>query len=320
MRKIIFGFIFFGCIHNTKAQYVTIPDSNFRAQLQSMVPGCFNANNMLDTTCTELSTVTSISLPILAFDPNVDIDGVQYFKSLQSFQANTLSYIYNISELPNSVNSITLEETGAVNWTKYPTSLTYLFILAGGINDLPLPLPQSLTEFDFINNENVQTIMPLPSKLQILNVNSIGLTSLPVLPPSLQQLDCSFNPDLHCLPELPASLTKLDIDTGIHCLPDTISGLNILIDQQPGPIPPVCNASNPNGCTLYKVCSWNGSVSTQWENPANWDCGYVPDNNTDVFINFGNVIVHSNATIKSLTENPDAHVTVDSSYTLTILQ
>lgn len=32
---------------------------------------------------------------------------------------------------------------------------------------------------------------------------------------------------------------------------------------------------------------WNGSTSTAWENPANWNCGVLPDANTDVVVSKG---------------------------------
>lgn len=321
MKKILFVFTFCICACNIKAQYVTIPDSGFRIQLQNIVPGCFNSNGMLDTTCSELSTVTSISVGIYAIDdPAIDIDGIQYFKSLQSFLGNTLSSIYNISLLPNTVKSITLEETYPVNWTRYPDSLTTLYILAGDISELPQPLPESLVEFDFVTSFQ-QSLLPLPSKLQILNVWSNDLRSLPSLPPSLQQLDCSENSNLNCLPELPAGLKTLNIDTTIRCLPNVVNGLTISMNGKSSLIPPVCSATdNPNGCTLYKVCIWNGRVSTQWENAANWDCGYVPDAGTDAVVDSGNVVVHSNVTIKSLSLNPAAHLLIDSNYSFTVLQ
>ncbi len=39
--------------------------------------------------------------------------------------------------------------------------------------------------------------------------------------------------------------------------------------------------------TLKFTAYWNGSTSTAWENTANWNCGAVPDANTDVVINRG---------------------------------
>ena len=39
--------------------------------------------------------------------------------------------------------------------------------------------------------------------------------------------------------------------------------------------------------TLTFTAYWNGSVNENWENPANWNCGSLPDANTDVIINPG---------------------------------
>lgn len=39
--------------------------------------------------------------------------------------------------------------------------------------------------------------------------------------------------------------------------------------------------------TLKFTAYWNGSAGTAWENIANWNCGVLPDANTDVIINEG---------------------------------
>lgn len=39
--------------------------------------------------------------------------------------------------------------------------------------------------------------------------------------------------------------------------------------------------------TVRFTAWWNGSSNTAWENPANWNCGVLPDANTDVIINEG---------------------------------
>ena len=65
--------------------------------------------------------------------------------------------------------------------------------------------------------------------------------------------------------------------------------------------------------------TWTGSINNQWENPANWSCGIVPDMYTDVVVNAGAVIVvNSNVTIASLTLYNGATVTVNSGFDLTI--
>ncbi len=63
---------------------------------------------------------------------------------------------------------------------------------------------------------------------------------------------------------------------------------------------------------------WTGSVSTAWENPANWSCGAVPDVYTDVTINSGNIAINSNPVIRSLRINPGATLTVATGFALTI--
>ncbi len=66
---------------------------------------------------------------------------------------------------------------------------------------------------------------------------------------------------------------------------------------------------------------WNGTVSTEWENPANWACGIVPSVNTNVFIESGKLnypVIHSMAYCKSLHVSPNATFTVSTGYHLEI--
>ncbi len=39
--------------------------------------------------------------------------------------------------------------------------------------------------------------------------------------------------------------------------------------------------------TLTFTAYWNGTANSSWENPANWNCGSLPDANTDVVVNPG---------------------------------
>ncbi len=65
--------------------------------------------------------------------------------------------------------------------------------------------------------------------------------------------------------------------------------------------------------------TWTGAVDSLWENPANWNCGSIPDANTDVFIDKGKVSLNSNTTIRSLAAQPGAKVTISNNYRFTIL-
>ena len=63
---------------------------------------------------------------------------------------------------------------------------------------------------------------------------------------------------------------------------------------------------------------WTGAVNTTWENPGNWSCGWMPDANTDVFVNSGTVVVNSNAICRTLTIMPGVNFDVNNGFNITI--
>lgn len=72
--------------------------------------------------------------------------------------------------------------------------------------------------------------------------------------------------------------------------------------------------------TITFANTWTGSVSTAWENPANWSCGIVPNVYTDVVIPSGSeVIANSNITVRSLTVGSGATYTINPPNNVTIL-
>jgi hypothetical protein len=82
-----------------------------------------------------------------------------------------------------------------------------------------------------------------------------------------------------------------------------------------------CVTDGVNGdiYSLQFYNSWTGAAAnTQWEDPANWSCGAVPDSNTDVVINFGTVTLNSNVTVRSLLVKAGAIFSIIGPYTLTI--
>ncbi|MGB3007025.1 MAG: RHS repeat-associated core domain-containing protein, partial [Chitinophagaceae bacterium] len=69
--------------------------------------------------------------------------------------------------------------------------------------------------------------------------------------------------------------------------------------------------------------TWEGTISTAWENPANWSCNSLPDMNTDVIINGGKTnypVITSNPTVRTLKLNPGATGTVNTGFTLTVVK
>jgi hypothetical protein len=71
--------------------------------------------------------------------------------------------------------------------------------------------------------------------------------------------------------------------------------------------------------TLTFRNSWTGLINTDWNTAGNWSCNAVPDANTDVFINGGNVVLNSNTIIRSLTIRAPATLTTNTGVVLTIL-
>ena len=73
------------------------------------------------------------------------------------------------------------------------------------------------------------------------------------------------------------------------------------------------------------VCSvnyWSGSVSSTWENPANWSCGSLPDAGTTVYIDANKPnypIINSIATCKQLFTAPNTSVIVKMGFRLDIV-
>jgi len=59
------------------AQFVTIPDANFRAWLVQNHPSCMNANQEMDVNCVDGITSVDVSFKNIS-----DMDGIQYFDGL----------------------------------------------------------------------------------------------------------------------------------------------------------------------------------------------------------------------------------------------
>ena len=76
-----------------------------------------------------------------------------------------------------------------------------------------------------------------------------------------------------------------------------------------------------NVFVLKFVAHWigyyNGTSDMEWENTANWNCGKIPDSNTDVYI-IGDVTINSAAECRTITAKPGSTVTVVKGYSLDV--
>jgi PKD repeat protein/photosystem II stability/assembly factor-like uncharacterized protein len=80
----------------------------------------------------------------------------------------------------------------------------------------------------------------------------------------------------------------------------------------------IVDGTNSEEFELKFVNTWTGANGSAWENPTNWSCNMLPDMNTDVIINSGSVTLNSNISVRSLSINQAANLSVGAGYHITI--
>jgi uncharacterized repeat protein (TIGR01451 family) len=252
-----------------KAQYVTIPDTNFVNWLDtSGYAGCLNGNQ-LDTTCTAVLNDTIMDCYAV---PIRDLTGIQYFKNLQILDCSNDS-LYYIPSLPNGIVVLFCQHNNLSSLPPLPDSLETLYCFFNQLNILPA-LPQSLYFLDCSNN-NLDSLPLLPTNLTSLNFSYNSVTNLPAsLPASLNLLDLSFNHVANLPVSLPPSLITFNCNSNLisrlPALPTSITtlicGSNLLINLPALP-PDLQDFGCPNnqltvipslpGSLTYLYCAYN---------------------------------------------------------------
>ena len=227
------------------AQFIDIPDANFRAKLQTLYPACFGGVGgiQLNTTCTAVTSATALDVSATLI---TDLTGIGAFTSLTTLDCSG-NRITSLPPLPASL--ITLD-CGSNPFTSSPTlpvglrTLVYSFNPLTSLPSLPaglqrlecrdnkltsLPtLPTGLTYLECFNNE-LTSIPTLPASLIYLSCGENQLTSLPALPASLIDLGCPGN-KLTSLPSLPTNLSIFGCDynllTSLPTLPASLTYLD----------------------------------------------------------------------------------------------
>ena len=219
--RVSFVFLFALFSNHVKAQYITIPDTNFLAFLQTEVPGCLNGNQ-LDLSCPAVVNMTVLQCT----NSNIaDLTGLEAFVNLTELlcAGNELTSLPN---LPASLTILDCTDNQIASLPTLPAALIVLNCMNNSLTSLPslpasletlacnsnqlsfLPsLPASLTGLGCYDNQ-LTSLPSLSASLTILDCPKNQLTFLPSLPASLTYLNCSENP-LTSLPSLPASLTEL---------------------------------------------------------------------------------------------------------------
>ncbi len=218
---------FFCAAFAANAQYVNIPDADFRNALQQLYPSCFNVQGMMDTTCTTIVQEDSLTLGNANF---TSIDGVQYFDSLKVLICNRTA-ITSLPVLHNGLLKLYCYNSPYLtSLPPLPSTLKGLYCSYSPIRTLPATLPPNLRSL-VCDSTLINHLPPLPSSLLYLSCTKNYITTFPALPNGLLYLNCGINP-IASFPPLPASLTYFYCyQDSLTVLPPLPSALQYLIVQ-----------------------------------------------------------------------------------------
>ncbi len=288
MKKLVTLLAVFVFIAGAKAQYVNIPDSNFRSFLKAKYPECFNVVGQMDTTCSSVITEDTLWITFNQtsyISTSSDLDGLQYFKTLLNFgfygtYQDTVTL--NITEIPKTVREIQLNYVKAItSLATFPDSLKKIYFSdcfhqsavpefpqgvkeitfsGGGMINLPA-LPDSLTRLLLYSCRNLDNLSSFPANLKFLFLNyCTNISALPSLPASLDTLFCNNN-QLRNLPDLPINLRRLDCSynklLSLPQLPDSLKYLDCGNNDSLAAIP-----SLPEGLIFFMCQNYLGLISS----------------------------------------------------------
>lgn len=201
MKKILFLILITFASLIGKAQYVTIPDSNFRMFLKDLVPSAMFGDDLFiySSALPQISKIDCSNLEIK------NLEGIQYFDSLKELNCG-FNKLATIPELPQFLEWLTCHVNTLNSLPLLPKSLRHLDCDKNQLTSLPV-LPTKLNTL--YCNDNLLTLLPtLSDSLEHLWCRNNKLTSLPVLPPLVKILHCNTN-KLSSLPNIPDSLITL---------------------------------------------------------------------------------------------------------------
>ena len=224
MMKRIYAFIFLSILTVTcKAQFVTIPDANFKNYLMQLYPACFNANQEMDTTCNAIVNELELNVEGQGI---ADITGIHYFTNLYGLVCNANS-INDIPMLPPNLVVFWCSGNLLTDLSNLPSTIIDLECAGNQLTTLS-NLPPNLVKLNATGNYGLTSIPLLPASLEEINVSNCNITTLPVLPNNLEKLFCDENM-LTFLPSLPLHLKQLTCSynqlTQLPSLPDSLTGL-----------------------------------------------------------------------------------------------
>ncbi|HRH36773.1 MAG TPA: T9SS type A sorting domain-containing protein [Flavobacteriales bacterium] len=244
-----------------RAQLVFIPDTMMQQWFNAYAPGSIDSlTGMLDTGAPELQGVTTGTLSITPAWSHVS--GLEYLTNLADLDIwvegpGCTAFLFDA--WPPSLSSLRTDSCALASLPEWPSTLSVLNLGGGswsGVADVPWPLPASLTAFEVIENQHMQSLPPLPSGLTELYLDGcVVLTDVGALPDGLITLDVT-NSAVQDLSSLPPNLESLNL---VNCLQlssvGTLSSSLYMLNLSVLPgldLPPAC----PPGVHSLGVDSW----------------------------------------------------------------
>ncbi len=215
-----------------QAQFVTIPDANFVAFLQTNFPTCMTGNQM-DISCAGITGATTLGPSYLNI---ADFTGLQYFTSVTNLNIAG-NHVTNLPAFPPSMVSVNAIACQIATLPPIPGTAQNLYLSGNAFTTVPT-LPAGLLVLE-MDGSQLASFPALPASLEELSVQSCNLSALPSLPPGLRSLACNNN-NFTALPSLPATLQTLGAGgCPLAALPTLPNGLRFLtLDYDTGlPLP-----------------------------------------------------------------------------------
>src|SRR6188472_667465 len=138
-KKILIVFFFSMQFSFLKAQWVTIPDSNFVNWLNTNgYASCMNGN-LMDTTCNFITNAVKVN----CYYSNIQsLQGIQYFDNLDTLKCD-FNDLINLPILPGGLTYLNCQGNNLTNLSQLPGTLKMLACDLNNISVLPV-LPASL--------------------------------------------------------------------------------------------------------------------------------------------------------------------------------
>ncbi|MEY4877470.1 MAG: hypothetical protein RL708_2620 [Bacteroidota bacterium] len=243
MKKLFTLFIAITLFTSAKAQWVTIPDTNFANYLTLMNSSVMNGNQMDTSDIWVTSTVNLVCSTQLI----KDLSGIKYFHSLLALDCSN-NQLKSLPTLPSTLQYLVCANNQLSYLSNLPPNLFFLQCGNNLITSLPL-LPSSLQTLRCYNNQ-LASLPTLPINLKYLNCEDNQIQNLPPLTDSLQLLHC-YNNQLYCIPDLKNVASFLCNNNPLTCLPNY--GWNNQLYTNYHNLYPICGLFNNSSCSMY----WN---------------------------------------------------------------